>query len=45
VKVKHKNPLAVALGRMASNKLTAKQRVTKARHAAMTRWARRKTDK
>lgn len=39
---KDKNPLAVALGRLASAKLTKKQRTAKATHAALARWAKPK---
>lgn len=35
-----KNPLAVALGRMAAAKLTPAQRSKKARKAAKARWGR-----
>jgi hypothetical protein len=34
-----KNPLAVALGKLAGAKLTKAQRVAKARKAAKARWA------
>lgn len=37
-----KNPLAVALGKLAGAKLTKAQRVAKARKAARVRWARAK---
>jgi len=42
MKPREKNPLAVALGRLASAKLTKRQRVDKARHAAKMRWAKAK---
>lgn len=40
VKRRDKNPLAVSLGRLASAKLTKRQRIDKARHAAKVRWTR-----
>jgi len=39
VMAEDKNPLAVALGKLAGAKLTKAQRVAKARKAAKARWA------